>query len=138
MIKSLTLASVVAAAALMSGCSSTAKTISPAYPTLNMQSCAKYEIIGNVEGTSTGKRILIFFGSQTGHNQGSIANSFGMRDIDSIKSDAVYNAIASTSGADAIMAPSYTVTTSGIPLLFSTRTVKVKGKAIKYSSAECK
>jgi len=116
-------------------------TLSGATPALQpMASCAKYEIIGDATGTASGSTLLMLFNIGGDNSTGSVVTSSAVPRIgvvDPVNASAIYHAIESVPGADAIMAPRYTVAQNGIPFIFSARTVTVKGKAVKYSSAEC-
>jgi len=127
---------------LMSGCSLNKSSVSGGTPGLSpMTSCVKYEIIGDAMGEDSGAVLFGFIDLDEDDKVGQVAGEGwpGSSFIDDPSRDtAIYNAIESVPGADAIMAPRFTRTRNGIFGIYITETVSVKGKAIRYAPTVCK
>ena len=124
---------------LLAGCSSHSSTVNEASAALTpMESCVKYEIAGDAEGEA--KTAVLFgfihFGDDTSGSIGNGPHGF-FNSVDETKSSAIYNAIESSDGADAILAPRYTEERTGFTPIFYIKKATVKGKAIKYTATKC-
>lgn len=138
--KNVSVISIALGAILLSGCSSK-EAISPtAYAEVSTKQCAKYEILGNTEATVTDKKVLgIIDVDGEDDNSGSLEDTSvaWFDSADEAKQQALYKAIENVPEADALLAPRYHIEEDKVPLFYSKRKVTVRGKAIKYSPAEC-
>jgi len=99
-------------------------------PLKPIETTATYDVLGDAKGTATGSFLFgcIKLGDQ--YKSGSIG-SFGML-ADPVQQAAIYDAIESVPTADALIAPRFTSTTTSY-VVYSEKTVTVKGKAIRYN-----
>ena len=120
------LAAVLAAAALLGGCGMSRTAERVPLGRLNFAPLAsdEYEILGNAEGTATVGHFLIIPFGDTGLS-GSLGGYLGWS-----HSAAMYKAIESVEGADALLAPRSKGKFMEL-LIFGTYTTTVKGKAIR-------
>jgi hypothetical protein len=89
---------------------------------------SQYEITGDITGQATGTWVLFFRVNRTTMCAGSFN---GWQYSDMLSSEAVYDAIQKSNGADAMIAPRYTTTFSGVPPFYMHREVNVIGKGIR-------
>ncbi len=92
---------------------------------------SQYEIVGDITGEASVPYLLIFaLGMKT--NFGGLEYPFGiMRYRHPVEQNAIFNAIKSHPGVDAIMTPRFETEITGLPPLFWNIKVKVTGKGIK-------
>lgn len=125
----------IAIIVLLSGCSANLKNVQPVgIKNLELAplTSSEYEIVKDVTGKATVTTILMFIRIEGRNNYGFLASNLGMMTTtDLAKSNAIYNAINSNEGIDALLCPKFTMKSTGIPLLYSKTTVTVKGKGIK-------
>ena len=134
---------VVAASAmvgLLSGCTSLRSSVPEIseVPMAKIHTTATYDIIGDAVGTTSGTYILGCIPVGIEHKTGFIIDGRSRTDRrlavlhTRIESVAIYNAIESVPGADAIIAPRWHVETVR-HLFHKTITATVKGKAVRYN-----
>jgi len=133
--RNLTLLLALGASIILIGCSSMGNSMrETAYSVEFPLGPDDYEIIGEVQGSATVTTIFYFIRvgakSQTGDITvvGNVTPIF-LADI--AKQNAIYNAIASVPDADALIFPKFETKTSSFPILYKTKTVKVRAKAIR-------
>jgi len=102
-------------------------------PLAEVKTTATYDVLGPVKGSATGATLFGFIpiGSGGDTKIGSIAAGF-QRPMPPVEGAAVYNAIESLPGADAIIAPRWHVTVNNY-LIYQEKTVTVNAKAIRYN-----
>ena len=125
---------ILACGVLVSGCASVATSIPAAEVGLeDLKTMATYDVIGPAEGEATGGYLLFFIPIGIERKSGTVG--WGTRLADPIRSAAVYNAIESVPEADALIAPRYHATIRNY-IIYVKKTVRVKGKAIRFSTVK--
>jgi len=127
-----TLAVVAVALLGFSGCSMRTSSMSNINPNLS-NSKIKYEIVGKAEGTASCVSILSIF--EVGDASGCafpIINTLFGNSYGAIEEVAMTRAIDSIPNADSMLAPRFTMSGFTFPLLFSKKTVTVRGKAVEF------
>lgn len=131
-----------ALAGLLLGCSSFRSAVPEIsdVPMGVIGTAATYDIIGEAVGTATGRYLFGCIPMGIEHKAGFIVDSRirGGGRIPALRSRvesvAIYNAIESVQGADAIMVPRWHIETSCY-MFVRTVTATVKGKAVRYNSS---
>lgn len=119
---------------LVTGCSSLHNSIPERAPVLNMQSTASFDIIGPVEASAEGAYLFRVIGLGIENKTGSIGSGPVPSFYTPVQKVAVYNAIESMPGADAIIAPRWEITRTNKFLFFYTHEkATVKAKAIRFN-----
>jgi hypothetical protein len=122
---------VTVVAVSLTGCVSYKSTAPQGTLTLDMNTPATYDIIGDAKGTATGAALfgLIPIGGEK--KVGSIG---GVMVFDPVEQTALYNAIESVPTADSLMWPRFQVETKNY-IVYTEKTVTVKGKAIRFNTS---
>lgn len=104
-----------------------------------------YEVIGDAVGKVTMTRVLGISlaggGDRSGTMLGAAFRSPGLAGLlgrggpSRTEAAAVYDAINSVAGADALIFPRFDTKKTSFPILFSTESVTVRGKAIRLKTA---
>jgi hypothetical protein len=129
--------------ALSSGCATATRGTPVARTVINANmNDSDYEVLGTTEGKST--KSTFFFGVVQVVD-GSKLQLFGIKFFEdqyagidnnsasaSVENRAYYKALAATPDADSVTAKSVVASTSGLPLVWSTKEVTFQGKALKY------
>jgi hypothetical protein len=131
-----------AAVLLMSGCSSKSNNMSQLNPGYEeIASKVAYDVVGPVEGKANVTTILGFLvikdGTLTETKSGSFNTSIPTLSVfnNPARQAAIYNAIENADGkVDAVIAPRFTVSQKGLPLIFTTEDVTVKAVGVKFVS----
>jgi len=123
---------IAGAASFMTGCMSQSTGLPGALPLGDIRTTATYEVLGPATGSSSGMTCLGFipFGGEA--KRGSIGGGSLM--MKPVEAAAVYNAIESVPGADAIISPRW-MTHRENYILFSKDKAIVRGKAIRINPA---
>lgn len=118
-------------ALLGAGCASTHVAVPGGTPLGGMATSASYDVVSDAEGNAEGTVILgfIYLGDD---ERGSIGFGGPISLVDPVESAAVYDAIASVPGADAVIAPRF-VNESTNYILWRTQRSTVKAKAIRIN-----
>lgn len=90
---------------------------------------ATYDIVGDATGTAKGGWLFGFIPVVGEDKYGQMGNTLV---TSSVEREAMYNAIESVPTADALLAPRFSSTHSNY-LVYRSKTVTVKGKAIRYN-----
>ncbi len=118
-------------ALLAVGCASTHVAVPGGTPLGGMSTGASYDVVGDAEGTASGTVILGLFTLGDVNRRGSTGGgAIGLPDP--IEQAAVYNAIASVPGADALIAPRYHNDVTSY-FLWKNQTSTVRGKAVRIN-----
>jgi len=148
--------SLLAVVGLVAGCSSMANSVPGVGVPLWIDTPDSFEIIGRVQGTSTGGYLFGFIPIGVENKTGAIASAPSgggqppggiLRSIfpfnliiaaasspggyDPVARAAVYNAIESVPNADALLAPRWNSLKKNY-IIYSEKTVTVKGKAVRF------
>lgn len=119
---------------VFTGCTSMTDAIPACQPPLGpVGTTATYDILGGAQGTSTGGYLFGFIPIGIESKSGSIGERL-VPFRDPIMAAAIYNAIDSKPGADALIAVRWKRVTTNY-LLYAQSTVTVKGKAIRYNQS---
>ena len=129
------LSAVVATAAVLTSCQYTRLAVPGDQLPLEVKAVqldAKYKVIGDAVGTSTGG---VLFGFINIGGESKTGNLIGgpISIMDPIKDAALYNAIESVEGADGLVA-ARTLREGKNWFVYKSETVTVKGKAVKLRS----
>ena len=121
---------------LVGGCSTNSSVIPVATPNLGeISTSATYDILGPAVGTSTGWYLLGFITLSHDDSVGSIGLGLGQNILNPVQKAALYKAIESVPGADAIIAPRWHRKTTNYFIVTSDE-VTVKGKAIQINPSK--
>ncbi|MDP8267769.1 MAG: hypothetical protein P9L97_03470 [Candidatus Tenebribacter davisii] len=96
---------------------------------------SQYDIVGDISGEASISYIWILFVPMPF----GVENTFGSLEYPSrysrfrsgVEQNAIYNAVTSVEGIDAIITPKFETETTGFPPLYWTTKVKVTGKGIR-------
>ncbi len=116
------------------GCTHSYNSMSVSDVGVNLKGNAKYEILGDTEGTATVKRILMFTLGEDAKLSGSFPASLGPLGGTKVVCEqaAAYKAIKNFEGADQIICPRFkTELVFGVPPFYAEYTSTVKAKAVK-------
>jgi len=94
-----------------------------------LKTTATYDVIGDATGTATGGKLFGFIRVGGEDKYGQLGNIFL---VSPVEKAAAYNAIESVPTADALLAPRFESKHANY-LVYSSETVTVKGKAIRYN-----
>ena len=100
---------------------------------------ATYDVIGPAKGTAAGGTVFFLFPIGTEKKMGAVGSS--LMDWRSgamytpVQKAAIYNAIESVPGADALIAPRFDSVRKNY-IIYQEETVTVKGKAIRINSSD--
>lgn len=119
----------VVSAMALTGCTSYKSSVPQASLGLGMSTTATYDVIGDARGTATGATLFGFIHIGGERKAGAVG---GMMLLDPVEQAAVYNAIESVPNADSLVWPRFHVESSNY-IVYSERTVTVKGKAIRFN-----
>jgi hypothetical protein len=103
-----------------------------------LETKATYDVIGPAKGTSTGGTVFFIFPVGMETKVGVVGNALmewgGGAMYSPVQKAAVYNAIESVPGADALLAPRFDSTYKNY-LIYQEETVTVKGKAVRINTS---
>ncbi len=113
------------------GCT-TYSNVAPRYtvPLDNLATTATYDVIGPALGTSSGGLLFGFIPVGTEKKSGVVADSRPI--LNPVLRAAIYNAIESVLGADALLAPQWSIESKNY-FIYSDVTATVKGKAVRFN-----
>jgi hypothetical protein len=121
-------------AVMLSGCTTMYNAAPRVYPPLaEVKTTATYDVIGPAEGTSSASYLFWIIPLSGENKSGSIGSSFvPISEYSAVEQAAIYNAIESVPGADALVSPRMSMVRHNY-VIFVEDTVTVKGKAIRYN-----
>jgi hypothetical protein len=96
-----------------------------------LKTTATYDIVGDATGTAKGEWLFGFMRVGGEDKSGQMGNGLV---TSSVEGAAMYNAIESVPTADALLAPRFSSTHSNY-FFYRSKTVTVKGKAIRYNAS---
>ena len=135
-LKILCLSMVLGFVVLSTGCTTmVAKVSATGVPLAELQTTATYDVIGSAKGSATGATLFGFIpiGGGSVKKIGMIATGMPyQRPPLPIEDEAIYNAIESVKGADAIIAPRWHIKVNNY-VIYQEKTVTVQAKAIRYN-----
>ncbi len=115
---------------LTAGCVSKSSSIpNVGTPDIPFSTTATVDVLGPAQGISSGGVLFGFIPIGCENKSGSSGGYI----TDPITKAAIYNAIESVPGADALISPRYKSDTISY-IIYKKRTVAVKGKAIRYNT----
>jgi hypothetical protein len=115
---------------LTAGCVSKSSSIpNVGTPDIPFSTTATVDVLGPAQGISSGGVLFGFIPIGCEKKSGSA----GMYNPDPVARAAIYNAIESVKGADALIAPRYKKDVTSY-IIYKKTTVAVKGKAVRYNT----
>ncbi|MBM3329845.1 MAG: hypothetical protein FJY67_10320 [Calditrichaeota bacterium] len=123
-------------AVLLAGCGSSLQMDRGSVSAVCQLEPSQYEIIGDVVGEANVTMVFFFIPIGSKLERGTFFNAMAIatpwESVEGqVRSMAIYNAIENSSNADMVIAPRFESHVTGLPPLFWTTHVKVKGKGLK-------